>query len=87
MASNQDQQSGQGQGWHGDSAGHAKAGKMGGEATAKSHDRGFYEEIGSEGGNQSPTKFQTGDSRTQKAARKGGKASGSASSSLDDPSS
>lgn len=65
----------QGQGWFGDSEGHAKAGKLGGEATAESHDRSFYEEIGSEGGKASPTKFQKGDSRASEAGRKGGEAS------------
>lgn len=79
-------QTGQGQGWHGNSAGHAKAGKLGGEATAKSHDRGFYEEIGQEGGQASPTQFKAGDSRTMEAARKGGQASGGSSSSPSNPS-
>ncbi len=71
-----DKNQGQGQGWHGDSAGHAKAGAAGGNKTAKTHGREFYQQIGHEGGEKSPTKFKPNDPRTEAAARKGGKASG-----------
>ncbi len=36
-------------GWHGDSKGHAKAGRKGGMITAKTHDESFYSEIGRKG--------------------------------------
>lgn len=39
-----------GRGWHGDSTGHAAAGRLGGEATARSQDETFYSEIGRKGG-------------------------------------
>lgn len=65
-----------GRGWHGDSEGHAEAGRKGGEATSESHDRSFYEEIGSEGGKVSPGRFKKGDKRAIDAGRKGGQANG-----------
>ena len=39
-----------GRGWHGDSDGHARAGKLGGQKTAMTHDVKFYETIGKKGG-------------------------------------
>ena len=55
---------------------HAEAGRKGGEATAASHDRSFYEEIGSEGGKASSGSFEKGSERAREAGRKGGQASG-----------
>ena len=72
----QNDQNNQGQGWHGDSEGHARAGEAGGSKTAQTHGKEFYQEIGEKGGQNSPTKFKSGDARTEEAARKGGKASG-----------
>lgn len=61
-----------GRGWHGDSQGHAKAGKKGGMATAQSHDEAFYSEIGRKGGRVSPGNFKNDPSRAAQAGRKGG---------------
>ena len=60
---------------HGNPEQHAKAGKMGGEATAKSHDKTFYETIGTAGGKASSGSFVKGSERAREAGRKGGKAS------------
>ncbi|MBW4061524.1 general stress protein [Candidatus Saccharibacteria bacterium] len=62
-----------GRGNFGDPEEHARAGKAGGEATAKNHDKTFYEEIGREGGNASSGSFEKGDQRAVDAGRKGGK--------------
>jgi general stress protein YciG len=64
----------EGQGWHGDSEGHAKAGKKGGEATARSKGPTFYEEIGSKGGKVSPGNFKNDPERARQAGKKGGEA-------------
>lgn len=61
-----------GRGWHGDPAGHAKAGQKGGESTARKYGREFYEEIGEMGGEASPTKFRKNSRRAKEAGRKGG---------------
>lgn len=55
---------------------HVEAGRAGGEATASSHDKKFYEEIGSEGGKASSGSFEKGSERAKEAGRKGGEASG-----------
>jgi hypothetical protein len=39
-----------GRGWHGDSKGHAKAGALGGQTTAKTQGDTFYSTIGRLGG-------------------------------------
>lgn len=44
-----------------------EAGKKGGEATSASHDRKFYEEIGSEGGKVSPGNFKNDPERAAEA--------------------
>jgi hypothetical protein len=59
-------------GWHGDPKGHAEAGRKGGETTSQKYGKEFYEEIGKEGGQSSPTKFKKGDKRAKEAGRKGG---------------
>ncbi|HSX00852.1 MAG TPA: general stress protein [Candidatus Saccharimonas sp.] len=51
-----------------------EAGRKGGEATARTHDRGFYEEIGREGGQKSPGNFRNDPERASAAGRKGGQA-------------
>ena len=55
---------------------HADAGRKGGEATAKTHDKGFYEGIGSDGGKASSGSFEKGSQEARDAGRKGGEASG-----------
>ncbi len=65
-----------GRGWHGDSAGHQKAGQIGGERTAEKYGPEFYEEIGRKGGKASPGKFEKGSPRAKEAGRKGGRARG-----------
>lgn len=47
-----------GRGWHGDSAGHAKAGRKGGQVTSMTHDETFYSRIGRKGGKKSSGKFK-----------------------------
>lgn len=42
--------SSKGRGWHGNSKGHASAGRLGGQATAKSQGETFYSDIGRIGG-------------------------------------
>jgi len=74
MADDTSTNSNSGRGWHGDSEGHAKAGKKGGQKVAAERGEEFYEEIGSQGGQASPTKFKAGDKRTEEIARKGGEA-------------
>jgi len=64
-----------GRGWHGDSTGHAKAGRKGGLATKRNQGVEFYEDIGRKGGLASPTKFKEGSQRAREAGRKGGKKS------------
>jgi general stress protein YciG len=64
-----------GRGNFGNTEQHIQAGKQGGEATAKTHDKKFYEEIGSKGGKASTGSFKKGDSRATLAGREGGKIS------------
>jgi general stress protein YciG len=66
---------GPGRGWHGNSEGHARAGRKGGMATAKSRDRSFYEDIGRRGGEASSGSFEPGSQRAREAGRKGGQRS------------
>ena len=68
-------QKAKGRGWHGDSDGHARAGRKGGQATARSRDRGFYEDIGRQGGRASSGSFAPGSERAREAGRKGGQRS------------
>lgn len=65
--------SSKGRGWRGDSQGHAKAGKKGGLATAKTHGEEFYSQIGRKGGRVSPGNFKNDPERAKEAGRKGGK--------------
>ncbi len=44
-----------------------EAGHLGGEATSATHDHKFYENIGSEGGQKSPGKFEKGSERAREA--------------------
>jgi general stress protein YciG len=44
-----------------------EAGHLGGEQTSKTHDRSFYEEIGSEGGKVSPGNFKNDPERAAEA--------------------
>ena len=67
------QSGGPGRGWRGDSAGHARAGRLGGKTTAAIYGLDFYRKIGGEGGKISPGKFQLGSMRAITAGRKGGK--------------
>ena len=60
---------GQGRGWHGDSAGHARAGKKGGETVSR--DRRHMAEIGRKGGEASGGNFARDPERASKAGRKG----------------
>jgi hypothetical protein len=73
MADESKQRSSSGRGWHGDPTGHAKAGRKGGEATARNHNSKFYEEIGKRGGKVSSGSFQKGSERAREAGRKGGR--------------
>lgn len=66
--------SGQGKGWRGDSAGHAEAGRKGGQTTFKEHGEEFYSRIGEKGGSVSPGNFKYDTERARRAGRKGGKA-------------
>jgi general stress protein YciG len=53
-----------------------EAGRKGGEATAASHDKEFYQEIGSKGGQNSGGNFANDPQRASEAGRKGGQNSG-----------
>ena len=53
-----------------------EAGRKGGEATSSSHDREFYQDIGSQGGQSSGGNFKNDPQRASEAERKGGQASG-----------
>lgn len=64
-----------GRGWHGDSEGHRRAGRRGGESTAAEYGSEFYQEIGSLGGRVSPGNFRFNPKRASEAGRKGGKRS------------
>ncbi len=63
-----------GQGNFGNPEQHAEAGRKGGEKTASTHGKEFYEEIGSEGGKASSGSFEKGSQRAKDAGRKGGEA-------------
>ena len=65
-----------GRGWHGDPAVHAKAGKLGGQATAEEYGTQFYHEIGRKGGSMSGGNFKNDPGRASRAGQKGGKARG-----------
>ncbi|WP_116078836.1 con-10 family general stress protein [Pseudomonas sp. OV577] len=49
-----------------------EAGKKGGEATSASHDKEFYQEIGSKGGQNSGGNFANDREKASEAGRKGG---------------
>lgn len=49
-----------------------EAGRRGGLATSQTHDRKFYEEIGSKGGHASSGSFEKGSRRARLAGKKGG---------------
>jgi len=53
-----------------------EAGKKGGEATSASHDKVFYQEIGSKGGQNSGGNFKNDPERAAEAGSKGGQNSG-----------
>lgn len=53
-----------------------QAGRKGGESTSASHDKEFYQEIGSQGGQNSGGNFRNDPERASEAGRKGGQASG-----------
>ncbi len=53
-----------------------EAGRKGGEATAASHDKEFYQDIGSKGGQASGGNFKNDPERAAQAGRKGGQNSG-----------
>ena len=53
-----------------------EAGKKGGEATSASHDKDFYQEIGSKGGQNSGGNFKNDPERASEAGSKGGQNSG-----------
>lgn len=63
-----------GRGWHGDPAGHAKAGKKGGQTTSGKFGSEFYRAIGGKGGEASGGKFEKGSERAKQAGKKGGEA-------------
>ncbi len=67
---------GSGKGWRGDPQAHARVGRMGGKATAATHDETFYSQIGRKGGQVSPGNFANDPARAREAGRKGGKARG-----------
>lgn len=66
----------QGRGWHGDTKGHAKAGKKGGRVTYEQHGASFYQRIGSRGGSVSPGNFKNDPVRAAEAGSAGGKSKG-----------
>lgn len=53
-----------------------EAGKKGGDATSASHDKEFYQEIGSKGGQNSGGNFKNDPERASEAGSKGGQSSG-----------
>ncbi|MBB1612584.1 stress-induced protein [Pseudomonas protegens] len=53
-----------------------EAGKKGGDATSASHDKEFYQEIGSKGGQNSGGNFKNDPERAAEAGSKGGQNSG-----------
>ena len=64
-----------GRGWHGDPDKHARAGRLGGKATARQYGTtSFYHDIGSLGGKMSPGNFKNNPTRAKLAGKKGGQA-------------
>lgn len=57
-----------------------QAGQKGGQTTAKTHDREFYEDIGHKGGQQSGGNFANDPERASEAGQKGGQVGGQRSS-------
>jgi len=53
-----------------------EAGREGGEATSASHDKEFYQEIGSKGGQNSGGNFANDPERASEAGKKGGQNGG-----------
>ena len=53
-----------------------EAGRKGGEATAASHDKEFYQDIGSKGGQNSGGSFKNDPERASEAGSQGGQNSG-----------
>lgn len=51
----------------------SEAGRKGGEATSATHDREFYQEIGSKGGRKSTGNFASDREKASEAGRKGGR--------------
>jgi general stress protein YciG len=49
-----------------------EAGRKGGEATSESHEREFYQDIGSKGGQSSGGNFANDREKASEAGRKGG---------------
>lgn len=64
-----------GRGNFGNSEQHARAGRKGGQSTAKSHGPEFYAEIGSLGGKHSSGSFAKGSERARQAGKRGGQSS------------
>ena len=54
----------------------SEAGKKGGDTTAKTHDKEFYEDIGHKGGQNSSGNFANDPERAAEAGHKGGQNSG-----------
>ncbi len=64
----------EGRGWHGDSAGHAKAGKKGGEIAQQSgRAHKLSDQERSQGGSKSSGNFKNDPKRAAEAGRIGGK--------------
>lgn len=53
----------------------SEAGRKGGEATSATHDREFYQEIGSKGGQSSAGNFRNDPQRASETGSKGGRKS------------
>lgn len=66
-----------GRGWHGDSDGHRRAGRKGGQKTAAEYGQEFYHIIGSKGGRVSGGNFKNDPARASEAGRKGGRSKSS----------
>lgn len=59
---------------------HVRAGRAGGEATARQHrNDNFYQRIGSKGGKVSPGNFKNDPQRASEAGQRGGRARSSSS--------
>ncbi|MCA9327242.1 stress-induced protein [Candidatus Saccharibacteria bacterium] len=68
------QQSKPGKGWHGDSEGHAKAGRKGGQVSSGNfrNNPQRASSAGKIGGSVSPSNFKHNPERAREAGRKGG---------------